>query len=141
MGDNQADDPEFAYYLKKGVGRDGKLYAELHETEGEVGGFVKLTTTASTKIYQPTSAIAKVHLRSIILSTSGVSAMGLALIDADSATTMMYINVASGATAIRTLALTGLKGPVFTTGFYAKATRKGAFVSYNVVLDPGLPSV
>lgn len=143
MGENKSDDPEFSYIGKKMVGPDGQLYHEIDEFEGEIGGYLYLTTTGSVKLYSMSTGM-YLHMRTLTVAASGASALTAKVINgsvASTTTTKQVVVIASGPTALKTYHLDGLKGPVYTTSMYAQSTRAGTHIHWTGVLDPNMPSV
>jgi hypothetical protein len=143
MGENNADDPEFAYRAKRAIGPDGKFYQEVNEFVCEQSAYLLTVTAASAMLLSFTTG-QKYHLRTLTVMMPGKSALSALLTDGPTSSTTtdkLAVHIGSGSTE-RTIHLTGLRGVNFTSGkVYVTPSALGAQVTITGILDPGLPSV
>lgn len=142
MADNKEYAPEPDLNLSRSMERDGtgKFRFKVNEMLAEDGAFKYASTTGSVLAYT-LSAGKTFHLRNLVATGSGVSALTVTVHSgsvSSTSTNLLVAKVASGAT-VPTISLTGLKGIKSTSSVYVKCSRKNVSISIGGVLNPNAP--
>lgn len=138
-----ADNKEYAHEPDLNISRvmerdgTGKFRFKVNEMLAEDGAYKYATTTASVLAYT-LSAGKTFHLRNLVATGSGVSALTVTIHSgavSSTTTNLLVAKLASGA-ALNSISLAGLHGVNSTSSVYVKCSRKNVHVSLGGILDP-----
>lgn len=112
--------------------KNGNYNSEIDEIRAEDSGYLSVTQTGSTKLYD-TPSNCKAHIRTLIIYNKEASDNIYTFTDGDGGSNLFIVKVASDSL----LTLTNLKGFVSSNDIYVKCTTytNGSDISIGVIVE------